>query len=122
MSAFTKDKVEVIIDGYLTVKVIDSKKAVYGVARCIKAIRWFAQSSCRTAIGKMELQELLDNRSAVSNKVLEDVSDELKEWGFSISRFEIQDLTPKNTYIADALKNQINAEQTSKKMQIDADS
>jgi len=70
----------------------------------------------------MTLQEILDNRSMVSAKVQEDLMEDLKTWGFNIRTFEIKDIQPKNRKVRDALKNQINAEVSSKEKHINADS
>lgn len=113
---------EIILDGYASVRCVDPEKAVFAVANCLAAIRVFAQSSVRTAVGKMDLQEILDNRSLVSGKVQEDVRDDIAEWGFNITRFEIADLVAKDRRVNDALKKQITAEQESKEKKINADS
>jgi len=70
----------------------------------------------------MTLQEILDNRSMVSAKVQEDLMEDLKTWGFNIRTFKIKDIQPKNKKVRDALKNQINAEVSSKEKHINADS
>jgi len=58
----------------------------------------------------------------VSAKVQEDLMEDLKTWGFNIRTFEIKDIQPKNKKVRDALKNQINAEVSSKEKHINADS
>jgi len=58
----------------------------------------------------------------VSAKVQEDLMEDLKTWGFNIRTFEIKDIQPKNRKVRDALKNQINAEVSSKEKHINADS
>jgi len=98
------------------------EKAVFAVAHCLEAIRVFASSSVRTACGKMELQEILDNRSLISSKVMEDMKDELMGWGFNINRFEISEMDARDPRVKSALKNQIQAEQESKEKMINADS
>jgi len=75
-----------------------------------------------TCVGKMTLQEILDNRSLISAKVQEDLQEDLKGWGFIIRSFEIKDIQPKNKKVRDALKSQINAEVSSKEKHINADS
>jgi len=81
-----------------------------------------ASSSARTCVGKMTLQEILDNRSMVAAKVQEDLVDDLKTWGFSIRTFEINELKPHNKKVNEALNKQINAEVASKEKHIKADS
>lgn len=70
----------------------------------------------------MTLQEILNNRSIISAKVTEDMKDDLKTWGFSIRSFEIKDIKPSNLRVRTALSNQINAQQSAKEKEINADS
>jgi len=102
--------------------VFDPEKAVFEVGNCKMAIRTFAMSSVRTACGKMDLQEILDNRSIISSKVEQDMKDDLKDWGFNINKFEISDLNPADRKVMESLKLQITAEQDSKEKHINADS
>jgi len=76
----------------VAVKCTNPEKACFKVAHCLESIRVFAASSARTCIGKMTLQEILDNRSAISGKVQEELLDTLKGWGFTIRTFEIKDI------------------------------
>jgi len=82
----------------------------------------FAASSARTVVGKMTLQDILNNRSVVSAKVTEDMKEDLKSWGFTIRSFEIKDIKPSNHRVRSALDNQINAQQNAKEKEINADS
>eukprot|EP00341_Mesodinium_pulex_P006551 CAMPEP_0116922866 /NCGR_PEP_ID=MMETSP0467-20121206/22520_1 /TAXON_ID=283647 /ORGANISM="Mesodinium pulex, Strain SPMC105" /LENGTH=70 /DNA_ID=CAMNT_0004601285 /DNA_START=391 /DNA_END=603 /DNA_ORIENTATION=+ len=70
----------------------------------------------------MTLQQILDNRSIISAKVIEDIKDVLLTWGFSVSTFEISNIEAADRHVREALKNQINAEQDSKEKHIKADS
>lgn len=101
---------------------MDAEKAVFEVANCLNAIRQFASSSVRTSCGKMNLQELLDNRAIVSSKVVQDLSEDLLTWGFTINKFEITEMAPRNRQVKSALNNQITAEQEAKETRIKADS
>lgn len=101
---------------------MDANKACFSVAHCLESIRLFATSSARTVVGKMTLQDILDNRSVISAKVIEDMRDDLKTWGFNIRSFEINEIRPKDAKVRKALNNQINAQQDAKEKQILADS
>lgn len=97
------------------------EKTCYKVQNCLYAISVFAQSSVRTACGKLELQEILDNRTVINQKVLNDLKDEIEKWGFSITRCEISSIEAKDRRIKEALNDQINAEQISREKHIQAD-
>jgi len=82
----------------------------------------FAQSSVRTAVGKLELQEILDNRNVINTKVLSDLKDQIEAWGFTITRCEMSSIEARNSRVKNALNDQINAEQISREKHIQADS
>lgn len=101
---------------------VNAEKAAFNVQNCISAIRILSQSSVRTSIGKLELQEILDNRAVINEKVLADLKDEIEYWGFNITRCEISSIEPRNAKVKSSLNDQINAEQLSKEKHIQADS
>lgn len=103
-------------------KVFNIEASVYNIQNCLEAIRLFAQSSLRTAVGKMELQEILDNRNLVNQKVISDLKSDLEYWGFAITRCEISNIEAKDSRVKKALNDQINAEQISREKHIQADS
>lgn len=70
----------------------------------------------------MELQEILDSRALISGKVQQDMTEELKDWGFTITKFEVSELQPRDKKVKVALNNQIIAEQDGKEKHINADS
>jgi len=92
------------------------------VQNCLNSIRIFAESSVRTAVGKLELQEILDNRQVINTKVLTDLKDEIMHWGFNIGRCELSSVEPVDQRVKKALNDQINAEQVSREKHIQADS
>lgn len=106
----------------MSVKVVNAEKAAFNVQNCLSAIRVFAQSSVRTSIGKLELQEILDNRAVINEKVIADLKDEIEYWGFTVNRCEISSIEAKNARVKSSLNDQINAEQLSKEKHIQADS
>lgn len=122
LDAYSKDKVQLMIDGYVSVRCVDPIKACFSIAHCYEAIRVMASSSARTCVGKMTLQEILDNRSMISAKVQEDLVEDLRGWGFTIRTFEIKDVTAYSKKVQEALKKQINAEVASKEKHIQAES
>ena len=121
LSAYSKDSIELDLNAYAAIRCIDAKKACFSVAHCLESIRIFASSSARTVIGKMTLQEILDNRSMISSMVMEDIKDELRMWGFTIRSFEIKDLKARYSRVRNALNKQINAQQEAIEKQIKAD-
>ena len=60
--AQTKDNVSISIDGVLYVKVIDAYKASYGVEDPHFAITQLAQTTMRSEIGKLTLDNIFSER------------------------------------------------------------
>jgi len=70
----------------------------------------FATSSLRTAIGKMDLNDIFENRTGVTAKVMTDMGETLEEWGGKIARFEITDLLPTDREVRTALHKKATTE------------
>jgi len=89
----TKDSVTVTVDAVVFYRVIDPIKAVVNVQNYLYAVSQVAQTSMRTVIGKTSLQDLLQERDAVSAD-LQQIIDGPTEgpWGVKIERVELKDI------------------------------
>lgn len=58
----------------------------------------------------MELNTIFENRTAVTAKVMSDMSESLVEWGAKLSRFEITDLKPSDNNVNQSLHKKATAE------------
>lgn len=108
--AFTKDNVQVTLGGNLYIKFHDAYLAAYGANNPIYSTVQLAQAVMRTQVGKLELDELFENRSVINNKVVENMEDDVQPWGCNVKRFEITDLEPTDLKVAEALNRQATAE------------
>lgn len=120
--AFTSDKVDIVVDGLIQIKVVDAEKAIFEVTNAISAIKMFASSSLRTIIGKLSFDELNSSKDEVSKAVKKDLKKPLKGWGIELNGFTIKSLKPVNSKIKDVMKTQISAEQDQKETEKKADS
>lgn len=68
------------------------------------------------------MQEILDNRNVINQKVISDIKEEIDCWGIGVTRCEISSIDPRNRRVKEALNDQINAEQISREKHIQADS
>ena len=90
----TKDNSPTNVDAIIYSKVIDPKKAFFEVQNYRSATVYLAQTTLRSIIGDMELDEILSNRERI-NVHLRDVLDEATDkWGVKVENVEIREVDP----------------------------
>jgi regulator of protease activity HflC (stomatin/prohibitin superfamily) len=105
----TKDNTQLQVDGILYFQVTDPKLASYGTSNYIMAITQLAQTTLRSAIGKMELDKTFEERDHINSAVVAALDEAATSWGVKVLRYEIKDLTPPKE-ILHAMQAQITAE------------
>jgi len=105
----TRDNVQVGVDGVLYLKVMDPKRAAYGVANYLFAISQLAQTTLRSEIGKIDLDRTFEERTHINVQVVTEVDKASDPWGIKILRYEIKNITPPNDVLA-AMEKQMRAE------------
>ena len=108
-NCFTKDEVQVVVDGVAYISVIDPVKASYGVTDYQFAATQLAQTTTRSIIGTLELDRTFEERDLISSKVVRDLAEAGESWGITVHRYEVKNLTPPPT-VRDAMEKQVNAE------------
>lgn len=108
-SCITSDNVVVEIDGVLYVQVQDVTKSCYGVNDYYLAAAQLAQTSLRSAIGKLTLDTTFEERDSINAAVVGAVDEAAQEWGVKVLRYEIQDITPPQS-VMQAMEQQMKAE------------
>lgn len=91
-SAITKDNISVKIDSVGFLKIEDARKLILGVEEYWSAIRSYSQTSLRNIVGEYSLDELLEKRESIAEKMKEIVDSYTKEWGVDIQKIELQDV------------------------------
>jgi len=91
-SAITIDNVGLHLNGVLYVKVIDSYKASYGVEDPEFAVTQLAQTTMRSEIGKITLDQCLREREALNSKIVNAINEASIPWGINCLRYEIRDV------------------------------
>ena len=90
----TKDNSPTNVDAIIYIKVIDPKKSFFEVTDYHIATIALAQTTLRSIIGDMELDEILYNRDRI-NLRLRDVLDEATDkWGVRVDAVEIREVDP----------------------------
>lgn len=105
----TRDNTQLSVDGILYFQVTDPKLASYGTSNYIIAITQLAQTTLRSVIGKMVLDETFEERDLINNQVVSAIDEAALNWGVKVLRYEIKDLTPP-AVILQAMQRQITAE------------
>lgn len=105
----TRDNVQVTVDGVLYLKVIDPVKASYGIDNYRYAAVQLAQTTMRSEIGKIDLDNTFSERRRINEAIVQAVDEASDPWGVKVTRYEIRDISPTQT-VAEALEQQVRAE------------
>lgn len=108
-SAITRDNVSVEVSGNLFVRFVDPEKAAYGAYNPLYSVMQHAQSAMRSAIGEMELDEILHGRARLNSLIKGSLQEAAVPWGLEIRRYEITEITP-DQQIRTAMDKQAAAE------------
>lgn len=108
-TCITADNVTLEIDGVLYLQVIDSKKSAYGIDNYHFAVAQLAQTSLRSAIGKIDLDKTFEARETLNGQVVMALDEAAINWGVKVLRYEIKDIQPPRT-VLDAMEKQMKAE------------
>jgi len=96
---FTLDNVRVYVDGVLYFKVVDPKKASYGIRDHRYATIQLAQTTMRSVIGKMDLETTFEERERVNAEIVKSVDEASDPWGVKVTRYEIQNIKVPDTIL-----------------------
>lgn len=93
-SAITKDNVSLMIDGVLYMKVVDPRRASYGVEHATYAVMQLAQTTMRSELGKITLDKTFEERDALNRNIVTSIQEAASDWGLQCMRYEIRDISP----------------------------
>lgn len=105
----TRDNVQVTVDGVLYLMVVDAEKAAYGIENYRFATAQLAQTTMRSEIGKIDLDNTFSERDRINDAVVKAVDEASDPWGIKVTRYEIKDITPTETVMV-AMEQQVRAE------------
>jgi regulator of protease activity HflC (stomatin/prohibitin superfamily) len=105
----TKDNSPTNVDAVIYIKVIDPEKSYFEVTNYHIATVALAQTTLRSVIGDMELDEILYNRDLINGR-LRDILDKATDaWGVKVEAVEIREVDPVGPVKA-AMEEQTSAE------------
>jgi regulator of protease activity HflC (stomatin/prohibitin superfamily) len=95
----TRDNVSVKVNAVLYFRVMDPNKAIVAVANFFEATSQIAQTTLRSVLGQVELDELLANREKINQELQKIIDHQTEPWGIKVSVVEIKnvDLPPDMT-------------------------
>lgn len=90
--AITKDNIPIRINAVIYYKILSAEKAVLEVEDFFYAVSQLAQTTMRNAVGEVTLDELLANKSQVSEKIKTTVDKASDPWGVDVQSVELKDI------------------------------
>lgn len=105
----TRDNAVLIVNAIAYINIVSPEKAVYGVENYILAIQNLVQTSLRSIVGEMNLDDALSSRDHIKAKLKTAISDDIADWGITLKTVEIQDIKPSDT-MQKAMEEQAAAE------------
>ena len=105
----TRDNVVIIVNAVAYINILQPEKSVYGVEDFRLAIQNLVQTSLRSIIGDMDLDDALSSRDQIKARLKAAISDDISDWGITLKTVEIQDISPSDRMQA-AMEEQAAAE------------
>ena len=95
----TRDNVSVKVNAVLYFQVVDANKSIVSVANFFEATSQIAQTTLRSVLGQVELDDLLTNREKINSELQRIIDDQTEPWGIKVSVVEVKnvDLPPEMT-------------------------
>ncbi len=88
----TLDNVTIKVNAVLYFMVIDPQMAVVKVMDYIRATMQIAQTTLRSVIGQVELDELLAQRESINQKLQQIIDEQTEPWGVKVTIVEVKDV------------------------------
>ncbi len=108
-TCITADNVTLEVDGIMYIQVVNSRQSAYGIEDYHFAASQLAQTSLRSAIGKISLDNTFEARETLNQQVVEALDDAAQNWGIKVLRYEIKDIKPPRS-VLEAMEKQMRAE------------
>ncbi|MEF9957701.1 MAG: SPFH domain-containing protein [Acinetobacter sp.] len=93
----SKDNAVLVMNAVAYINLTTPEKAVYGIENYSFAIQNLVQTSLRSIVGEMDLDDALSSRDHIKAKLKAAISDDIADWGITLKTVEIQDIQPSPT-------------------------
>ena len=105
----TQDNIEVDVDGIVYLKVMDPYKASYGINDYRLAAVNLAQTTMRSEVGKITLDDTFSERDSMNEAIVEELDKASDPWGVKGMRYELKDIQPSQDIVR-TMEKQMEAE------------
>ncbi len=116
----TKDNSPVFVDAIIYIKVTDPKNAFFEVTNYRLATVNLAQTTLRSVIGQMELDQILSNRENINVQLRDTLDENTDKWGVRVENVEIKEVDPAPKVKA-SMEEQTSAERKRRAAILEAD-
>ena len=86
----TKDNVSVKVNAVVYFRVMSADKAIVEVEDFLYATSQLAQTTLRSVLGQVELDQLLAERDAINHRLQKIIDEQMGAWGIKVSLVEIK--------------------------------
>ncbi|KAA3632071.1 MAG: slipin family protein [Calditrichaeota bacterium] len=88
----TKDNVTIKVNAVLYFQVTDPNNAIVSVANYFEATNQIAQTTLRSVLGQVELDDLLSNRDKINSELQTIIDEQTEPWGVKVSVVEVKNV------------------------------
>lgn len=116
----TKDNSPVTVDAVIYIKVTDPRNAYFEIMDYRFATVNLAQTTLRSIVGEMELDEILSNREKINIQLRDILDESTDKWGVKVESVEIKEVDPAQK-VKDSMEEQTSAERRRRAAILQAD-
>lgn len=88
----TRDNVTVNVNAVAYFRVVDPNAAMVNIADHIRATSQIAQTTLRSVLGQVELDQLLSERENINQRLQTIIDEQTEPWGVKVSVVEVKDV------------------------------
>ena len=110
-NCISRDNIQIQVDGLVYIKVMDAKKASYGIEDYRRASVNLAQTTMRSEIGKLTLGQTFSERDSLNEIIVREIDKASESWGIKVLRYEIKNIVP-SANVVHTLEKQMEAERS----------
>jgi regulator of protease activity HflC (stomatin/prohibitin superfamily) len=111
----TRDNVSVKVNAVIYFRVMDANKAIVAVEDFLYATSMISQTTLRSVLGQVELDDLLTNREKINQQLQHIIDEQTEPWGIKVSVVEVKNVDlPENMQRAIARQAEAERERRAK--------
>ena len=116
----TKDNSPVNVDAIVYIKVTDPRNAFFQIVDYRFGTMNLAQTTLRSIVGEMELDEILSNREKINTQLRDILDENTDKWGVKVESVEIREVDPAKR-VKESMEEQTSAERRRRAAILQAD-